>query len=38
LILLLAAVMAFVSTKANGNNIGKTVVEKITKAINDVGA
>jgi hypothetical protein len=37
LILLLAAVMAFVSTKANGDSIGKTVVGKITKAINEVG-
>jgi hypothetical protein len=37
LILLLAAVMAVVSTKTNGDKIGKTVVDKISKAINEVG-
>jgi hypothetical protein len=38
LILLLAAVMAVVSTSANGKSIGGRIVGEITKAIDSVSA
>lgn len=37
LILLMAAVAAFVATKTNGDDIGKRVIGEINKAIDKVG-